>query len=48
MCDDIKRSNIYVTGVPEGEENEDRAVKTFEEIMAGNFPDLGKGKNIHI
>lgn len=34
-------------GIPE-EENEDGAVKIFEKIMAGNFPNLGEDKNVHI
>ena len=38
--DNIKRSNIGITGVPEGEEKGPE--KIFEEIIAENFLNMGK------
>ena len=40
--DNIKCTNICITGVPEGEEREKGPEKIFEEIVAENFPDRGK------
>ena len=37
-----KRSNICITGVPEGEEKEQEIRKLFEKIMKENFPNLVK------
>ena len=37
----FKRSNIRITGVPEGEEEEQRIENLFEQIME-NFPSLAK------
>ena len=39
---DIKRTNIGIIGFPEGEETEKRPEKISEEIMAENFPNMGK------
>ena len=44
MWDTIKHTNIRVMFVPKGEKTE----KTFEEIMAENFPNLMKSINLHI
>ena len=41
LWDNIKRSNICIRGVPE-EEREKGPEKTFEEIIAENFPNMGK------
>lgn len=38
----MKRSNIRLTEVPEGEQKENRAKVIFEEIMAEIFPELMK------
>ena len=42
--DNIKRTNIGITGVPEGEEKgpEKGPENIFEEIIAENFPNVGK------
>ena len=37
----LKRSNIRIIGVPEGEEEEQKIENLFEQIME-NFPDLAK------
>ena len=40
--DNIKPTNICIIGVPEGEEKKKRPEKIFEEIVAENFPNMGK------
>ena len=42
LWDNIKRNNIHIIGVPEGEETEKGAEKRFEEIVVENFPNMGK------
>ena len=42
LWDNIKRTNIHIIGVPEGEEREKRPQKIFEEIIVKNFPDMRK------
>ena len=36
----IKRTNIHIIGVPEGEEREKGPEKIFQEIIAENFPNM--------
>ena len=38
----FKRSNIQITGVPEGEEEEQKIENSFEQIMKENFLNLAK------
>ena len=38
----LKRSNIQIIGVPEGEEEEQKLENLFEQIMKENFPSLAK------
>ena len=38
----MKRSNIRIIGVPEGEEEEQKIENLFERIMKENFPHLAK------
>ena len=40
--DNIKWTNIRITGVPEEEEKEKGSEKIFEEIIVENFPNMGK------
>ena len=42
LWDNIKRSNIRIIGVPEGEEREKGPEKIFEEVIVENFPNMGK------
>ena len=42
LWDNIKHINIHIIGVPEGEEREKGPEKILEEIIAENFPNLGK------
>ena len=42
LWDNIKRNNIRIIGVPEGEEREKGPEKIFEEIIVNNFPNMGK------
>ena len=41
LWDNVKCTNIRITGVPE-EEREKETEKIFQEIIAGNFPNMGK------
>ena len=45
---DIKRSNIQITRVPEGEEEEQEIENLFENIMKENFPNLVKEIDIQV
>ena len=38
----MKRSNIQIIGVPEGEEEEQKIENLFEQIVKENFPSLAK------
>ena len=40
LQDNLKRSNIWIIGVPEGEEEEQEIENLFEQIMKENFPNL--------
>ena len=42
LQDILKRSNIRIIGVPEGEEEEKEIENLFEQIMKENFPSLAK------
>ena len=42
LQDILKRSNIQIIGVPEGEEEEQKLENLFEQIMKENFPNLTK------
>ena len=42
LWDNIKRNNICIIRVPEGEEREEGPKKIFEEIIVKNFPNMGK------
>ena len=42
LWDNIKRNNIPIIGVPEGEERKKGPEKIFEEIIIENFPNMGK------
>ena len=40
LWDNVKCTNICIIGVPEGEERERE--KLFKEVIAENFPNMGK------
>ena len=42
LWENFKCSNIWIIGVPEGEEEEQKIENLFEEIMKENFPNLAK------
>ena len=42
LWNNIKRTNIHIIGVPEEEESEKGTEKIFEEMIAENFPNMGK------
>ena len=48
LSDAIKWNNICTIGIPEEEEREKGAEGVLEQIIAENFPDLGKEKGIEI
>ena len=43
LWDDFKHSNIWIIGMPKGEEEEQETENLFEQIMKENFPSLAKG-----
>ena len=42
LRDNFKLSNIWIIGVPEGEEEEQEIENLFQNIMKENFPNLAK------
>ena len=42
LWDNVKRANIRIIGVPEGEAREKGTEKIFKEIIAKKFPNMGK------
>ena len=42
LQDNMKRSNIRITGVPEEEDKKKDHEKILEEIIVENFPKMGK------
>ena len=42
VWDNVKHTNISIIGVPEGEEREKGTENIFQEIIAKNFPHMGK------
>ena len=42
LWDNIKCTDIRITGVPEEEERKKGTEKIFEEIILENFPNMGK------
>ena len=42
LQDNFKCTNIWIIGVPEGEEEEQEIENLFEQIMKENFPSLAK------
>ena len=42
LWDNFKHTNIQVTAVPAGEEEEQEIENLFEQIMKENFPNLAK------
>ena len=42
ISDNFKHSNIWIIGVPEGEEEEQEIENLFEQIMKENFPNMVK------
>ena len=48
LWDNIKHTNIHITGVPEEEKQEKGAENIFEDIIAENVPNLGKETNTQV
>ena len=44
MQDNMKRNNIHIIGIPEGEEEEQGIQHLFEKVMMENFPNLRREK----
>ena len=47
MQDNMKRNNIRIIGIPEGEEEEHGIENLFEKVMMENFPNLMREKKPH-
>ena len=45
MQDNMKRNNIRIIGIPEGEEEEKGIENLFEKVMMENFPNLRREKS---
>ena len=48
MQDNMKRNNIRIIGIPEGEKEEQGIENLFERVMMENFPNLMTEKVIQI
>ena len=48
MQDNMKRNNIRIIGIPEGEEEEQGIENLFEKVMMGNFPNLMREKVMQV
>ena len=48
IANSIRKSNIRIIGIPEGEEREKGAENLFKELIAENFPNLGKELEIPV
>ena len=48
MQDNMKRNNIHIIGIPEGEEEEQGIENLFEKVMMENFPNLMREKDTQI
>ena len=44
MQDNMKRNNIHITDIPEGEEEEQGIENLFQKVMMENFPNLMREK----
>ena len=44
MQDNMKRNNIRIIGIPDGEEEEQGIENLFEKVMMENFPNLRREK----
>ena len=44
----MKRNNIQIIGIPEGEEQEQGIETLLEKIMTENFPNQERGKAIQV
>uniref|UniRef100_A0A9L0T0J7 L1 transposable element RRM domain-containing protein n=1 Tax=Equus caballus TaxID=9796 RepID=A0A9L0T0J7_HORSE len=48
ISDSIRKCNIRIIGIPEGEERENGVEGLFKEIISENCPNLGKEMEIHV
>ena len=48
LQDKVKHSNIWIVGVPEGEEEEQEIENLFENIMKENLPNLAKEIDLQV
>ena len=48
ISDSIRKCNIRIIGIPEGEEKEKGAESLFKGIIAKNFPNLGKELELQV
>ena len=48
LWDNFKHSNIYMTGVPEGEQKQEEIGNLFEKIVIKNVPNLVKEMDMYV
>uniref|UniRef100_A0A9L0TML8 L1 transposable element RRM domain-containing protein n=1 Tax=Equus caballus TaxID=9796 RepID=A0A9L0TML8_HORSE len=48
LSDTIRKCNVRIIGIPEREEKEKGTESLFKEIMAENFPNLGREMELHV
>ena len=48
LWENMKHNNIFINGIPEGEKRAQGIESLSEEIMAENFPNLVKEKDIQV
>ena len=44
----MKRSNVRIIGIPEGEEKERSLEDIVEQVLHENFPNLANGTRVHV
>ena len=48
ISDSLRKKNVHLNGVPEGAERDRSPEYVFEQIIAENFPNMGRETGIHI
>ena len=48
LSNSIRKGNLRISGIPEGEETEKGAESLFKETIAENFPNMGKELDLQV